>query len=493
MAVNKNVVKIGLRVFAAVTLIYLIYNLIPTSAAPPIGSSPQHEAGSGFVKDHGSIPHLPPPSKPEVSYPYRESVVANPDPFPGAGHAADVTGLGSTTSSALLPTSTAVDLSHDHDTPTKSSPKWATKTYTDPLKPTAVKHVTLTNTQSTEAPTILVCVMTKDGESWGNDARNFSSFLRMLDDTEIDPTTLSLCLLTSSEEEYEVYRRDTKDTKFADIHIMQHPGYKDFSGSRGNRHDGGIQHARRVEMARLRNYATLSSLSYSHEHILWIDADVFELSTGLIQSMLNFSTSHPQVGIQTAISLLGDGDGDYDWNAWRGERSIPSDKEREKLRKDKGSWQASSVGDGKSKHMGDLRDELKKKNAKLKQTQKYTDDFYHGETQAFDPSTAEFDEDEDEPSDSAPTSKGGVDEIPGLFRLDAVGATVLMMKASLWRQGLSFATSYLVGTDWKDEGWDGVESEGLCMTVRNLINEEYGRLGGVGCWGVADGWSRHAG
>ena len=67
-----------------------------------------------------------------------------------------------------------------------------------------------------------------------------------------------------------------------------------------------------------------------------------------------------------------------------------------------------------------------------------------------------------------------------------------MMKASLWRQGLGFATSYLVGTDWKDEGWDGVESEGLCAAARNLINEEYGRQGGVGCWGVVEGYSRHS-
>jgi hypothetical protein len=56
------------------------------------------------------------------------------------------------------------------------------------------------------------------------------------------------------------------------------------------------------------------------------------------------------------------------------------------------------------------------------------------------------------------------------------------MRADLVRQGLTFATSYLVGTDWQAEGWDGIESEGLCITARTL---------GSGCWGIKKGYSRH--
>ncbi|RMD41954.1 hypothetical protein DV735_g3185, partial [Chaetothyriales sp. CBS 134920] len=353
----------------------------------------------------------------------------------------------------LVPEQDAVDLrakqtKHAFD---KLGKKVKMRQYTDRSHATTspIRHVVLRNRNynNSNEPTLLVLVMTEDVGSWAQ-GRNVSSFLDMLLWTELDAATITLALLTSSEEEFDTYlasQAAVLATDYASLHLIHHPGYAADRKGKGMgmgmyrmfRHLGGVQHARRVEMARLRNYASLAALEPSHQHLLWIDADVYEVSPGLVQRMLAFSAADPRVGIQTAISHWGDGDGDYDFNAWVGPRTSPDERQRARLRTDKGSWQADSVA-GKN-------------------------------------------------SESAESS-----EIDGLVRLDAVGATVLLMKAHLWRQGLSFATSYLVGTDWQDEGWDAVESEGLCVTARNLINEESGRQGGVGCWGIVDGYTRHS-
>ena len=325
MAINKNVVKIGLRVFAAITLIYLMYHLIPSSSTP---WETQDHAEYGFVKDNAHTP--PPPSKPDINHPYEESVVANPNPFPGDGHVYAAATITSAAPTKAAPTKAAPpEAAPTVSTALSQKPsKWVSTTYNDTSLPTPIKHLSLSNSDHTTAPSLLVCVMTKDSSSWGSDDRNFSSFLSMLEGTDLDASTISLAFLTSSDEEYETYRTDTVDTAFASVHLILHPGYIDSGGPRGFRHSSSIQHARRVEMARLRNYATLTSLQLSHQHVLWIDADVFELSTGLLQNMLNMSDKYPQAGIQTAISLLGDGDGDYDWNAWVGERTKPDEESK---------------------------------------------------------------------------------------------------------------------------------------------------------------------
>lgn len=78
-----------------------------------------------------------------------------------------------------------------------------------------------------------------------------------------------------------------------------------------------------------------------------------------------------------------------------------------------------------------------------------------------------------------------VGAIEGLVRLDAVGATVVMMKSALVRQGLVFSVGYMVGMDWGDEGWDGIESEGLCLQARTM---------GSACYGMVERrwWSKHS-
>ncbi|ETN44908.1 uncharacterized protein HMPREF1541_09783 [Cyphellophora europaea CBS 101466] len=407
--------------------------------------------------------------------------------------------------------------------PTPSSPdspatsvKWVKTRYTAPDEP--ISHLVLSRPHPTQQPSLLVLVMTKDGHSWGrNDgpSRNFSSFLTLLHDTGLDLSTVAIGLLTSDETEFASYESglDEDIEGFAAATLVLHPGYQggrravgskpkaklsDGGGEgnaegeggaaeddeRGHRHDNDIQHARRVEMARLRNYLMFTALPLAPTaaNLLWIDADVYALSDNLLKDMQRHMEDE-RVGVLTVISRMGGGEGgDYDFNAWRGERSSPNTEQREKLREALGSWVAGSV-DKKSEHMGDIigRLDREERQRKIDSGELVVQEDDKDEKGVFDPAKASF-EDSD-PKEEENKREPEVLEIEGIFRLDAVGATVLMVKAALVRQGLAFATTYLVGTDWQSEGWDGVESEGLCVAARGLGGE---------CWGMRNGFSRHS-
>lgn len=55
-----------------------------------------------------------------------------------------------------------------------------------------------------------------------------------------------------------------------------------------------------------------------------------------------------------------------------------------------------------------------------------------------------------------------------LVRLDAVGGTILYMRAGLVWEGLNFPSYNVVGTSWGRDGGDGIETEGVCYAARGL-------------------------
>ena len=65
-----------------------------------------------------------------------------------------------------------------------------------------------------------------------------------------------------------------------------------------------------------------------------------------------------------------------------------------------------------------------------------------------------------------------------LIDLDTVGATILYLRASLIWRGLNFPHQFVVGTRWRKDGWDGIESEGLCYRARGLSGGKCAVLGG---------------
>ena len=305
--------------------------------------------------------------------------------------------------------------------------RWKTAEYTESAL--GIRHYTRERLQppSSEAD-LLILVIIKDRESWGSDSawvpRTFCSFLYMLHNASIDLSAVSLGILTPSLEEFNTYQTLTKHQPFARVSLILHPGYGDQEENRGDRHSNNVQRKRRGELARLRNYLMLQSLQREDKHVIWFDADVYQMTPGLIPAMLAH-TADPKVGVITVRCNIGGGS-DYDLNAWVGPRSSPNEEQKAQLALDSGSWIAGS--EEGSKHMGDL-------------VQGTRDD--------------------------------------ELVKLDAVGGTMLYLRASLVRQGLVLSVTYIVGTTWEREGWDGIETEGICTQARGL---------GAGCYGMGGKW-----
>ncbi|GMF14079.1 unnamed protein product [Phytophthora lilii] len=59
--------------------------------------------------------------------------------------------------------------------------------------------------------------------------------------------------------------------------------------------------------------------------------------------------------------------------------------------------------------------------------------------------------------------------------LDSVGGTMLYVRADVHRHGVMFPMHYVIGSEWGREGYDGIETEGLCYTAHFL---------GFKCWGM---------
>ena len=285
-----------------------------------------------------------------------------------------------------------------------------------------VRHYTRRN--HNVDPGILFLVLTKDAHSWGYNEgqprRKFENFLSLLASTGLDLEDVSLGLLTSSKEQYHHFGNATQNTRLASTSIFLHPGYADEETNREDRHDLSVQTRRRAEIAKLRNYLMLRCLR-GEAHIIWLDADVYDFSNPQIVSTMLEHATDPDVGMITTRCEVGDVT-DYDKNAWFGTASRP-----ELARAPKGA--CVDTAPEKTRLVGDL----------IKGTS--SDD---------------------------------------LIRLDAVGASLLYMRASLVHQGLSFPHSPVVGTTWMSAGWDGIESEGLCYRAR-------GMKGGT-CWVLGGDW-----
>ena len=67
--------------------------------------------------------------------------------------------------------------------------------------------------------------------------------------------------------------------------------------------------------------------------------------------------------------------------------------------------------------------------------------------------------------------------------LDSVGGTVLFVRGEVHREGVAFTTNYVIGAGWKHEGYDGIESEGLCYVAGFL---------GYKCWGMPHDIAEHS-
>lgn len=281
---------------------------------------------------------------------------------------------------------------------------------------------------------LLVLVLTQDERSWGKNEpdasfRTLDSFIDLIGGTCYPLDRMSLGLLTSSQSDFGNMKSIVEKVEFRKSHIIYHPGFGTTPG-RSQRHAAATQRERRRSIARLRNYLMLRTLD-SEEHVIWLDADVYWLPAGIIQKMIQQSIMGPgtyswQTGIITARCVQAD-NSNYDRNAWLGPRLEPSA-------------------------------------AQLYQAH---------DSNAFVPQPTQ------ETNFMDQLVKGTRDD--DLVPLDSVGGTILYMNSESIRQGLNFPTYYVVGTKWNStEGWDGIETEGVCYIAKTL---------GYGCYGLGGTWA----
>ncbi|GAM90478.1 hypothetical protein ANO11243_085220 [Dothideomycetidae sp. 11243] len=277
-------------------------------------------------------------------------------------------------------------------------------------------------------PDLLWLGLTYDESSWSHlpdGAPRSIKHLHEIIAAQYDVKRVSLGLLTSSAEEYERYIESIEHIDYARVTIFLHPGFHEGPVvDRKRRHEAKFQTERRAEMSKLRNYVMLKTLR-EEQHIVWLDADVYRVDPGIIDRMIQHTEEKEDFGILTAMCTLWNGR-NYDLNAWSGTRQGPR------------GW--------------DLNKEEEEKELKF-QGQHHVEELIK--------------------------NKGG----DQLVALDTVGATILYMRASLIEQGLNFPHQYTVGTRWKKDGWDGIESEGLCYRARGLKGGRCGVL--AGDWRVA--------
>ncbi|KAL7662990.1 Glycosyltransferase family 62 protein [[Candida] zeylanoides] len=200
---------------------------------------------------------------------------------------------------------------------------------------------------------------------------------------------------------------------------------RDFDVDRADRHNDGVQHRRRKTIARSRNFLLTNALR-DERYTLFVDSDIVAFRS---KDMLKQFVASGKDIIVPRIEMSGDAD--YDRNSWRGERATPSEAQLAKL--DSNDWEHFDFiphdAEGKMHHLHNIL------------------------------------------NDEDAADKGLLYNTP----LDSVGGAVLFSKSIVYKQGVIFPPFYLIGTTWgRHEGYDGIETEGLCYMARTI---------GYQCWG----------
>ncbi|KAG7383654.1 hypothetical protein PHYPSEUDO_003458 [Phytophthora pseudosyringae] len=280
---------------------------------------------------------------------------------------------------------------------------------------------TLGQTSNKDGGSVLVLVVLKDAQSWG-DGRDAGDFFDLLDSFDYPKGKMSVTVLTSSTSEFSSVQTHLRRQirRYSRLSVLFRD---DFSTrevvTRENRHENGLQVNRRRVIARYRNFAVLSTMKDWHQHVLWVDADVHKIPAGLLSKMIQ---SGLDVVEPMCVRMKENGKDwyEYDLNAWVGRRKV------------RGSIRDTNFVPG----------DLSVK--RMKQ--------FHGKQETFVP-------------------------------LDSVGGTMLYAKAEVHRQGVLFPVHHVIGSEWGSEGYDGIETEGLCYVAHFL---------GFRCWGMPNDLIYHS-
>ncbi|KAI5965393.1 uncharacterized protein KGF55_001614 [Candida pseudojiufengensis] len=204
---------------------------------------------------------------------------------------------------------------------------------------------------------------------------------------------------------------------------------EDLEINRFNRQQDNKQRIRRRIIAKNRNFLISNTLE-NEQYIIFIDSDVekFDHSSKFIDILI-------KTGKDIIVPRIyrGESMNDYDRNSWRGERTKPTEEQLKIM--DLNLW------------------------SKFDYVPRDKENIWH--FYMFD-SNSQDDEKLKAVDYSVP--------------LDSVGGAFLFFKSIIYKQGVIFPTNYIIGTNWERlEGYDGIETEGICYLARPL---------GYTCWGL---------
>jgi hypothetical protein len=270
---------------------------------------------------------------------------------------------------------------------------------------------------------VVILTITKDRMAFGcAGTRGVEDYLEMIQKFDYPASKMSLSILTNSVEEYESFKAVMNAIRFDNMgyqsiklfHRLSTLQLQHINGENVDlKRKNSFQKDRRREIARQRNF--LVSVGVENEDsVLWIDADVVNIQPGTLKK---FVASGKDIIVTNTVN--GPKNEPFDANTWVGARKKPTAAEREKIA------QGGLFVPGATKDT------------------KYLWDLVH------------------------------VNE--DFVEIDSVGGTVLYVKANVFREGVIFPTQYIIGAEWDYEGYDGIETEGLCYLAKYI---------GYKCWGM---------
>lgn len=319
---------------------------------------------------------------------------------------------------------------------------------------TKIEYINNRIIKNDNADTLLILSTLADDASYGRD-KSFQDLFNTIMSFSYDKNLISLSFLIGTPNEFNkvdlFFNQYFKESQSSDnlkalinkVTILHAPFIeKDFKLNEGedreSRHGDSVQRLRRRQIARSRNFNVLNGL-VNEKYTLFIDADIIHTNH---PKMINHFINSKRDIIVPRIQR-GDND-DYDKNSWRGERTIPSNDQFKEM--DKNNWQnwdyVPRDVDNKMFHLQNHVDEVRNK----------------------------LDDDPLKNQDY-------------IIPLDSVGGAILFAKSIIYKQGIIFPTSYIIGTTWQRlEGYDGIETEGLCYLANSI---------GYKCWGMPNLLAQH--
>jgi hypothetical protein len=287
-----------------------------------------------------------------------------------------------------------------------------------------------------DSPLLVLILSTIAGSSAYGPKRNFGDFYDTISSIISPEYSISLAFLVTSEREFKKIDKTIKKRLLASqsvskVTILRAPLLEeDIQIDKENRHADQLQRQRRRIIAKSRNFLLSHSLDLN-QYSLFVDSDIenIENSNQFLSTLIS-----SKLDIVVPRIIKGS-DQDYDKNSWRGERTKPTKDQLDLMNKN--LWdQASYVPRDILENMFHFTDYLENE--------------------------VEYNLHKD--------------ELQYLVELDSVGGGVLFAKSIIYKQGAMFPTSYIVGTSWdRLEGYDGIETEGLCYLAKPL---------GYRCWGM---------